>query len=131
MKIIHMSGKRKSAVARATLRPGGGVVRINSQLLQYYEPKLARARLMEPLLLAEDSAKTVDISVNVRGGGVNSQADAARLAIAKVLAAYDNKLQKQFLDYDRTLLVADVRLKETHKPNRHGSARSKKQKSYR
>ena len=131
MKTIHVVGKRKSAVARATLNSGAGIVRVNSKLLNFYEPEIYRTKIQEPLILAGDIAKNVNININVEGGGINSQSDAARLAVARALAEHDKSLHKIFLDYDRTLTVADVRRKETHKPNRHGKARSKIQKSYR
>jgi small subunit ribosomal protein S9 len=130
-KAIHDSGTRKRAVARATLKPGKGKVRVNRILLSNYQPKIARMKIEEPMVIAGETAKKVDISVNVHGGGTNSQAEAARLAIARVLAGFDKKLETQFADYDRHLVVADVRRKETHKPNRHGKARAKRQKSYR
>lgn len=130
-KILHTAGKRKTAVARATLSPGKGRVRINSILLEDYGTKLSRMKLQEPLLIAKDAAKNIDIEVTVSGGGPITQAEAARLAIARALVGFDKKLEKVFLNYDRTLLVADVRRKETHKPNRQGKARSKRQKSYR
>lgn len=130
-KVIHTKGKRKRAVARATLKEGKGRVRINSKLLNVIEPKLARMKIREPILLAGDIINKVNIDVNVFGGGIMSQADASRLAIAKSLVQYNKKLEKAFLDYDRQLLVADVRRKETHKPNSHGKARAKRQKSYR
>jgi small subunit ribosomal protein S9 len=131
VKIIHISGKRKRAIAKATLRPGKGIVRINNKLLDNYEPKLARLRLEEPLILAGDAAKDVNINIRVNGGGFNSQSEAARLAIARALVQHSKKLEKLFLSYDRHLLVADIRRKETRKPNRHGKARAKRQKSYR
>ena len=131
VKIIHCAGKRKSAIAKVTLKPGKGVVRINNQLLDNYEPKLARLRLQEPLILAGDNAQNVDITVRVSGGGYSAQAEAARLAIARALVQSSKKLERVFLNYDRHLLVADVRRKETCKPNRHGKARAKRQKSYR
>jgi ribosomal protein S9 len=53
------------------------------------------------------------------------------LAIARALVEKDKKLKEVFLDYDRQLLVADVRQKESAKPNSHGKARAKRQKSYR
>jgi len=131
MRAIHVSGGRKTAKARATLTPGGGIVRINSQLLDTYEPAISRLKIQEPMIIAGDTSKTVNIKVSVSGGGQNSQAEACRLAVARALAAYDKTLQKAFLDYDRALLVADVRRKETHKPNCHGKARAARQKSYR
>ena len=131
MKIINTSGTRKRAVARATLTAGNGEVRVNHKLVENFEPEFVRLKMQEPLILAGDSAKKVDINVNVFGGGFNSQAEASRLAIAKAMARFDKKLEKVYLNYDRQLLVADVRRKETHKPNRHGKARSKVTKSYR
>jgi small subunit ribosomal protein S9 len=131
VKPIHMKGKRKRAIARATLHEGTGKIRINGILLDLIQPTVARMKVREPLILAGDVAHTVDIDVNVVGGGFMSQAESARLAVAKALAKFDKKLEKVFLEYDRLLLVADVRRKETHKPNRHGKARSKVQKSYR
>ena len=130
MKVIHVSGMRKSAVARATLKPGKGVVRINSKLLSLYTPEMYQMKIMEPLILAGDVSKKVDISVNVRGGGQSSQADASRLAIGRALAQFQASLKKVFLDYDRNLLVADIRRKEPYKPN-VSKARAKRQKSYR
>ena len=133
MKVVTESGKRKRAIARATIRPGKGIVKINNQILDSYEPKLSRLKVREPLIIAGDLLNKVNISVNVVGGGISSQADASRLAIAKGLVKFSksDKLKEEFLNYDRNLLVADVRRKEPAKPNRHGQARAKRQKSYR
>ena len=131
MKVVHESGTRKTAMARATLTEGSGIIRLNSQLLSSFPRTLFRAKIEEPLLLAGEIAKKVNISVSVRGGGANSQAEAARSAIAKALSVFDKKLHSLYLDYDRAFLVADVRRKETRKPNCHGKARAKRQKSYR
>lgn len=128
--LIQTSGKRKFAIARAVLRPGKGRVTINSQLLNTYTPELAKQRIMEPLVLAEGVANTVNIDVVVSGGGYQGQAQAVRLAIAKALAEHDKKLRRVFLDYDRHLLVADIRRKESRKPN-DSKARSARQTSYR
>ena len=132
MKVVHTSGKRKRALAKATLIPGKGVIRINSQLLNLYQPELARMRIMEPLTIAEEFTKDVDIKVNVKGGGWQSQAEAIRLAISRALVEFTNnkKLKQDFLNYDRHLLVADIRRKEAYKPN-DSKARAKRQKSYR
>ena len=133
MKNLLTSGKRKRAVARACIKQGTGVVKINNRLIDFYEPEIARLKLQEPLMLAEDHAGKFDISIKVSGGGTMSQAEAARLAMARALTGFtkDKKLEKTFLQYDRHLLVADVRRRETRKPNRHGKARSMRQKSYR
>jgi len=130
MKIIHHAGKRKTAIARATMKPGKGVVRINSMLLDNYEPIAGKMKIMEPLILAEDIPKKYNISVKVNGGGWSSQTEAIRLAIGRCLAEVSNPLKEKFLKYDRRLLIADTRRKEVCKPN-DSKARSKRQKSYR
>jgi small subunit ribosomal protein S9 len=133
MKTIVTSGKRKRAIARATIKPGKGRIRINKVLLDFYEPRMYRLRLREPIILAGDIINSVDINVNVIGGGIASQSEASRLAIARALVEHSKseRLKERFLKYDRQLLVADIRRKESAKPNRHGQARAKKQKSYR
>lgn len=131
-KVVHISGKRKKAVARATIKEGKGVTRINGMLLENYTPKIAMMKIMEPLILSGDVAKKIDISLNVMGGGWASQADACRLAVARGLLLFTGSktLKKTFLDYDRHLVVADVRVNEPHKPN-DSKPRKKRQKSYR
>jgi small subunit ribosomal protein S9 len=133
MKNINTSGKRKRAIARATLKQGSGLIRVNHIPIDFLEPKMSRLKLREPLILAGDVANKVDIDVSVAGGGITSQAEASRLAIAKALVIFtkSDKLKEVFLNYDRNLIVADIRRKEPAKPNRHGQARSKVQKSYR
>jgi len=130
-KIILTTGKRKRAIARASLQAGSGVIRINKQLLSFYTPDLARDRITEPLVLAGDITNGVNIDVNVKGGGWQSQAEASRLAIARALLEHDKKLKQTFLNYDRHLLVADVRRNEICKPNDSGKPRKKRTKSYR
>ncbi len=132
-KIIQTSGKRKRAIARATLCAGKGHVIVNNKPLSLFKPEMIQLRIQEPLLLADKLAEGIDISVKVFGGGATSQADAVRLAIARGLVAYTNStaLKNTYLEYDRQLLVADIRRKENAKPNSHGQARAKVQKSYR
>jgi small subunit ribosomal protein S9 len=132
MKVVVASGKRKTAVARATVRKGKGRVRINKYPLEIYSFELARMKMMEPLLLAGELSKKVDIDVNVHGGGVFGQASAVRTAIAKGLVAFfeDTTLEETFKNYDRSLLVSDARRKLPKKPGGRG-ARKKRQKSYR
>jgi len=132
MKVVIGTGRRKSAIAKAVIKPGSGKVTINKKPIHTYEPELARLKLMEPLALAPDLAKKVDIEVKVRGGGVTGQAEAARTAIARGLLEYsgDPKLRETFKQYDWTLVKSDVRFKEPKKPGGPG-ARAKFQKSYR
>jgi len=132
MKTAHVSGKRKRAVARGTVREGKGVVRVNSLMLDVYQPAVAQMMIQEPLVIAGDAAKKVDIDIVVRGGGWHSQAEAARLVVAKGLVEYSGSktLKKTFLEYDRHLLVSDIRRAEMSKPN-DSKPRAKRQKSYR
>lgn len=131
--MLLVSGRRKTAVARAVFKPGRGRVFINGIPLELYQPELVRLKIMEPLLLAgEELRNSVDISVDVRGGGFMSQAVAARMAIARGLVKWfeSPELEKTFLEYDRHMLVGDPRQAEPKKP-RGRSARAKRQKSYR
>ena len=132
MKPIQSSGKRKTAIARATLYDGTGVVRINKRPLEIFEPEMARMKVMEPLILAGDLAKKVDIDVDVHGGGFMGQAEAVRTAIGRGFMALsgDSGLKDLFHEYDRTITKGDHRRKETKKYGGHG-ARAKRQKSYR
>jgi small subunit ribosomal protein S9 len=132
MKVVVESGKRKTAVARATVREGKGRVRINKIPLEIYEPELARLKIEEALVFASSILDSVDIEVNVRGGGFMAQAEAVRTAIARALVEWtnDSSLRDAYLKYDRTLLVNDIRYKEPKKFGGRG-ARARRQKSYR
>lgn len=130
-KVINTTGRRKRSIARAVLVPGKGMVRVNGQSLKTLQPRLARLKVEEPLMLVGDLANNVHIDVNVMGGGIISQADASKLAIGRALAlAGGEKVRQVLLDYDRAFLVADTRRKEQRKPN-DSKARAKRQKSYR
>lgn len=131
-KVVVASGKRKSAVARASVKKGKGLVRINNVPVEMHQPSLARVMIMEPLTLAGDKSAKVDIDVNVMGGGIMGQATASRTAIAKGLVQFleDQDLEALFVKYDRSLLVSDPRRKLPKNPQGRG-ARKKHQKSYR
>ena len=131
MKNIITSGRRKQSIARAVLSEGKGKITVNKMDLKAFAPELARLKITEPLMLAGDVISKVNIDILVRGGGVITQSDAARLAIARALVAYNGKLKEVFLEYDRHLLVADIRTREAGKPNHHGQARARTQTSYR
>jgi small subunit ribosomal protein S9 len=132
VKVVTTSSKRKTAVARAVIKKGIGRVRINKKPLEIHTPELARLKITEPLELAGPKASKVDISINVKGGGVMGQADASRTAIARGLVKFydDKSLKELYLKHDRSLLVNDPRRKE---PKHHlgRGARKKRQKSYR
>jgi len=128
----NVKAKKKTAVARAVIKKGKGIIRVNKILLRYYYPKYVQEFVEEPLRIAGDRIKEIDIAIKANGGGFMGQAVASRSAIAKALDDYfdDDKLTKAFLDYDRLLLVDDPRRKEAKKPLGTG-ARKKKQKSKR
>ncbi len=131
-KVIHTSGKRKTAIARGKFRKGKGRIRINKKPVELYNPELARLKVNEPLILAEDLINDLDIDVKVIGGGVMGQAEAARMVIAKGLVQWtgDMELKEKFSHYDRTMLVGDPRRSEPKKYGGRG-ARSRRRKSYR
>ncbi|KXB01793.1 30S ribosomal protein S9 [candidate division MSBL1 archaeon SCGC-AAA261F17] len=132
MKVIQAVGRRKSAIARATVKNGSGNVYINNHSLEVHEPELARLRIEEPLQIAPEVAEKVDVKVNVSGGGFMGQADATRTAIAKALTKWadDEELREKFKEYDWAMIKSDTRRKESKKPGGPG-ARRKRQKSYR
>jgi small subunit ribosomal protein S9 len=132
VKVVVTSGKRKTAVARAVAREGVGRVRINKIPIEIFPQELPRKIMMEPLKIAGDIVKNVDIDVKISGGGIVSQAEAARTAIARALVEFsgDEELRKLFLQYDRTLLVNDVRRKLPKLQGGRG-ARKRRQTSYR
>jgi small subunit ribosomal protein S9 len=131
--VTNTSGKKKTAVARATVREGTGRVRIDSQPVELVEPELARLKMMEPFRIAPDELRdSVDVDVTVQGGGFSGQADAVRTAIARGLVEHTNdaELRDAFMSFDRSLLVNDVRQTESKKWGGPG-ARARYQKSYR
>ena len=115
--LIQKIGKRKRAIARAFAETGSGKVLINRKSLEIIEPETLKLFIKEPVIIAGDVARNLDINVVVKGGGVFGQASAARQAIAKTLVYYDKSLREKFLNYDRTLIVADARRTEVHKPS--------------
>lgn len=130
-KVMIVIGKRKKAVAKAVVREGTGKITINKVPLDNIEPRYRQLRLKEPSIIAGDLAKGVDIEVTVKGGGIWGQADASRTAISNALVLWNKSesLKNAYLDYDRTLMVADSRRTEPHKPSRStaGPRRSKQQ----
>lgn len=135
-KIVNQVGKRKAAVARVTIKEGKGEVRINKKPLDILEPEVVRAKISEPLFIAAQLPDVelgdIEVEVNVRGGGFMGQAEAVRTAIARGLVDWtaNENLKEAFLEYDRSLVVSDMRKKEPKKFGAKG-ARAHRQKSYR
>lgn len=132
-KIVISVGKRKTAIARAVIKPGIGRVRVNGVPIEIWPIEMARMKMLEPLLLLQPKLReSVDIDVKVEGGGVMAQADAVRMAIARGLVAFFNipELKELYKEFDRTMLAGDPRRTEPEKWLRY-SARRFRQKSYR
>ena len=136
---VNTSGKRKTAVARATVRKGQGRVRVNGEPIHIMGPSLAQRKALEPVQIAEAMNRLgdVDVYVDVEGGGQMGQVDAIRTAIARGLVKWnggaegdDEELRDEYLSFDRSLLVNDPRRKEPKHQMGLG-ARKKWQKSYR
>ena len=132
-KKIVTSGKRKTSVARAILIEGSGKITINKRSyegLQLFD----KLKIEEPLRIAKKILGKLDFdaALSVKGGGEKSQIEAARLALARGIVEFSKskELEKAYLDYDRNLIVADVRRKEAYKPG-DSKARSKRQSSKR
>ncbi len=131
-RIVLVTGKRKTAIARALIKSGSGSVIINRIPLSVFSPEIARMKITEPLTLSGERWKTLDINVKSSGGGFMGQAEAARMAIAKGLLQWSrsSELRKAMTNYDRTMLAGDPRRKEPKKFGGPG-ARRREQKSYR
>jgi small subunit ribosomal protein S9 len=130
---LTLSGKRKTAIAKATIVSGTGKIYINKKSyegLDFFKKLMIR----EPVEITKKvlGSFNYDINVNVRSGGQESQIHASRLAIARVLVEFtkSDELKKAFLKYDKNLLIADTRRKEACKPG-DSKARRKRQKSFR
>lgn len=119
-KFITTKGKRKKAVARAVIKEGKGIVKINNIPLELFQPEFYRMKIMEPLMIGEGVAAKIDIEVTTGGGGIAAQAEAARQAIARGLveASKSKHLKEEMEKYDRNLLVYDPRRTEPHKESR-------------
>lgn len=129
---LVVRGKRKESIARATIKPGKGVIRMNNMNIMAIPNPYIREIIREPVRYVGAEAAGVDISVSVSGGGMMGQAQAARTAIANALARYFEPLglREKFNSIDRSLIVEDTRRVESKK-FRGPKARARFQKSYR
>ncbi len=131
--VIVVRGKRKEAVARAYIRKGTGKVRVNKMLLDSIANPYTKSLMGEPLTIVDDKvSKSVDIDVDVYGGGPMGQAQAVRCAISRALVAFtkDSSLREEFHKRDKFFLIEDSRRVEPKK-YKGPKARARFQKSYR
>ena len=113
------TGRRKSAIARVFLRPGSGEVKVNGKPFEtYFVTEQQRVSAKRPLALTETTA-TFDVVTRVTGGGVNAQADAVKMGIARALLEFNIELRKT-LKSDG-LLTRDARSKERKKYGQKGA----------
>ena len=133
MNKIVVSGKRKTAVAKATIEEGVGIVTFNKRALTYLSD-LQQLEINEPLVIGKNVLGDLkfNIALNVRGGGIACQVEAGRLAIAKAIVKFtgNEDLKVAFLAYDKNMLIADTRRKEACKPG-DSKARAMRQTSFR
>ena len=109
----YATGRRKTSTARVFLRPGTGAITVNHREFERFFPTDAlRTNVKRPLLVTETGDK-FDVLATVAGGGVNGQAGAVRLGIARALVEFNAELRKQ-LKKDG-LLTSDSRVKERKK----------------
>ena len=128
----HARGKRKESIARATVRKGKGIVRVNSVNVKAFENRYLREIIIEPVRLSGDLGNAVDVEVHVHGGGEMGQAQACRNAIARALVEFsgDPSLKGTFSAHDRFMMLEDFRRVEPKK-YKGPKARARFQKSYR
>jgi small subunit ribosomal protein S9 len=119
-------GKRKTSVAKVFLKEGSGVIKVNNKLFEDFFSGVGEERelLKNPFILVNVSNK-YDLDVKVKGGGISSQMDAIRLAIAKALCTVNNEYRQTF--NENLLLRRDSRIKERRK---YGLKKARKASQY-
>ncbi len=121
MSVTNTSGRRKTAVARIYLQEGNGAITVNGKDYKEYFPTLPLQYVVTQSLEVSGSAGKFDVKVNVAGGGVNGQAGAVRLAIAKAIVELDG--EKKSALSAKGLMTRDDRMVERKKPGRKKARR--------
>lgn len=121
MDVINTIGRRKTSVARIYLAPGKGEITVNKKAIETYFPfDLHQIVVKQPLTLVGEEGN-FDIKINVDGGGIKGQAEAARMAIARALCEVNEEhrgaLKKE------GFLTRDPRMVERKKPGRRKARR--------
>ncbi|SVB40574.1 uncharacterized protein METZ01_LOCUS193428 [marine metagenome] len=116
------TGRRKTSTARVYLRPGAGLITVNSRPLdQFFGRKTARMIVRQPLEVADLETK-FDVTVRVRGGGTTGQAGAIRHGLTRALLAYDDGLRRKLRDAG--FVTRDAREVERKKVGLHKARRA-------
>ncbi len=113
------TGRRKSAIARVFLRPGAGKFSVNGKEFDEYFVTEAQRVAAKSSLASAEAAANFDVLTTVKGGGVNGQADAVRLGIARALLEFNAELRKQLKSAGH--LSRDSRIKERKKYGQKGA----------
>lgn len=110
---IRGTGRRKRSIARVMLKAGSGKIEVNGRTMENYFPiEIIRQEALRPLQVTETTS-SVDIRINVHGGGVSGQAGAIRHGIARALIEYDAGLRPQLKEVG--YLTRDARKVERKK----------------
>jgi len=113
------TGRRKSAVARVFLRPGSGEFKVNGKgFEEYFVTEAQRQAAKAPLVLTETSA-SFNVVANVSGGGVNGQADAVKMGLARALQEFNAELRGKMKA--EGFMTRDARMKERKKYGQKGA----------
>lgn len=114
MEVLNALGRRKTAVARIYLKDGEGKITVNGKDFKEYFPIPTLHYVVEQPLMLTDNLGKYDIKVNLKGGGINGQAEALRLAISRALTEI-NEEHRPVLK-ENGLLKRDPRMVERKKP---------------
>jgi small subunit ribosomal protein S9 len=113
------TGRRKTSVARVRIRPGSGTFKVNRrEMKEYFTRPQDIGNVIAPLK-ATDTTASLDIFVNVKGGGITGQSGAIMLGIARALKNYDPSLAQKLRDGG--LLTRDGRMVERKKSGQSGA----------
>jgi small subunit ribosomal protein S9 len=113
------TGRRKSAVARVFLRPGGGDFKVNGRPFEQYFVTASQRSSAKQALVSVEAAAMFNVVANVSGGGVNGQADAVKLGVARALMEFNSELRKKLKS--EGLISRDARGKERKKYGQKGA----------
>ena len=113
------TGRRKSSIARVFLRPGSGKFTVNDREFDKYFVTDAQRVAAKSALVSSETGTTFDVIANVHGGGVNGQADAVKMGIARALLEFNVELRKELKS--EGLLSRDARCKERKKYGQKGA----------
>lgn len=113
------TGRRKSSVARVFLRPGSGDFKVNGRAFEQYFVTAAQRNMAKQPLLSSETAANFNVVANVSGGGVNGQAGALKLGIARALMEFNIELRKKLKA--EGMVTRDSRAKERKKYGQKGA----------